>query len=663
MTANSFISIASGHSGPDALNSTFNRSISQLTFKPENIMHTSANSLQIKTIIINRDIKRFSHIKQLNPIPTNCIIDKTLPGLGATHNEICELRNSIIILPNVATILGKHKQHMIDNSTFAVYEKVTKKDLIAYMRSITPFKKILTTPEGFIQKVKPVLGKLMYADYFLLLDECHKYITDIGYRKDIALPMDDFFQFKGKAMISATALIPSDPRFKAQRFKLYKVKPNYNYRKEVRLIKTYHTLHQLLMLINEQPSQCYCIFFNSIQGITSAIQAMQGALGKDEVMEQYQIFCGKESAEELSKREYKHAWSTLTSLSKYNFFTSSFYNGLDIYYEGEKAAVIIVSDASFAEHSIVNPEVDVVQIRGRFRPVEQKDDKGTIEYIDWVDSFTHIVRTNRHLPALNEGDAELKIAESKLLYEHIKTFHLSATQVLTQQDMEAVLHRVSPYSKLLDADGKLNGYKVDNYLLIEQIKYQYKSFDNLKAAYERTQRFVLTTEATAYLTLDSEGLTKGKGRYSAQNYLDVTNLLWELEADEQWYSNILIYKELWQHYELIVRAYFTLGIEYIDKLGFQHRYIQTALRLADSAQGRNKFPVIDEVQAAFQVGKAYQTAYIKKRLQEIFKLFHVPGKADGSEINRYFEVEECQLKRQRAFRILRPKHTNAYQRV
>lgn len=43
----------------------------------------------------------------------------------------------------------------------------------------------------------------VYEDYFLLFDECEKAIQDVGYRGDIYLPVEDFFKFNGKAMVSA----------------------------------------------------------------------------------------------------------------------------------------------------------------------------------------------------------------------------------------------------------------------------------------------------------------------------------------------------------------------------------------------------------------------------------------------------------------------------
>ena len=44
-------------------------------------------------------------------IPTNCIINKLLPGLGATHCELTAQRKSIIIEPNVPVIESKAKKH------------------------------------------------------------------------------------------------------------------------------------------------------------------------------------------------------------------------------------------------------------------------------------------------------------------------------------------------------------------------------------------------------------------------------------------------------------------------------------------------------------------------------------------------------------------------
>lgn len=60
-------------------------------------------------------------------IPTNCIINKLLPGLGATHCELIAPRKSIIIEPNVPVIESKAKKH---KNALAVYKGVTVRKII-----------------------------------------------------------------------------------------------------------------------------------------------------------------------------------------------------------------------------------------------------------------------------------------------------------------------------------------------------------------------------------------------------------------------------------------------------------------------------------------------------------------------------------------------------
>ena len=50
------------------------------------------------------------------------------------------------------------------------------------------------------------------------MDECHQLVKDVDYRVDIVTPMKDFFLFKNKALVSATPIGFSDPRFKENGF-------------------------------------------------------------------------------------------------------------------------------------------------------------------------------------------------------------------------------------------------------------------------------------------------------------------------------------------------------------------------------------------------------------------------------------------------------------
>ena len=147
----------------------------------------------------------------MNEIPSNCILSKRIPGCGATTLEIETDRNSIIIVPNVPVIINKCAKY---KNLLGVYEGVDTSKIIEYIGSKHTYK-IMTTPESF-GKVKSACEKCgvnIYTSFFLLMDECHQLIKDVDYRTDIVMPMNDFFFFKCKALVSATPIGFSDPRF------------------------------------------------------------------------------------------------------------------------------------------------------------------------------------------------------------------------------------------------------------------------------------------------------------------------------------------------------------------------------------------------------------------------------------------------------------------
>ena len=113
-------------------------------------------------------------------IPSNCILSKRIPGCGATTLELETNRSSIIVVPNVPVIISKcHKYENL----LGVYENMTQNQIVNYLTNYET-RKIMTTPESF-SKVKSACEKCrinIYADFFLLMDECHQLITDVDYQ-------------------------------------------------------------------------------------------------------------------------------------------------------------------------------------------------------------------------------------------------------------------------------------------------------------------------------------------------------------------------------------------------------------------------------------------------------------------------------------------------
>ena len=89
-------------------------------------MSNILNSKDVKHIVINQNEYLIDVFKregfELDAIPTNCIFNKVLPGLGATYSEIKSKRNSVIIEPNVPVIKGKTDKN---NKLLGIYEGVT----------------------------------------------------------------------------------------------------------------------------------------------------------------------------------------------------------------------------------------------------------------------------------------------------------------------------------------------------------------------------------------------------------------------------------------------------------------------------------------------------------------------------------------------------------
>lgn len=203
-------------------------------------------------------------------IPTNSIINKTVTGCGATYAEINAPRHSVIIEPNVPVIEGKMKKHP---QILGVFEGVTTEDIIDFLNTNynDGYLKIMTTPESF-PKVRSAMIQThtdMHGEWFMLFDECERTIQDAGYRGSITLPMDDFFRCKQKAMVSATPIIPSDPRFEQQGFTMKILRPTYDHKPKMLLIHTNNTVGWVRTLMGQVKGKGHplCIFLNSTDTI------------------------------------------------------------------------------------------------------------------------------------------------------------------------------------------------------------------------------------------------------------------------------------------------------------------------------------------------------------------------------------------------------------
>lgn len=557
---------------------------------------------------------------ELNAIPTNCIFDKTVPGLGATHSELIANRNSIIIEPNIPVILGKTEGK---KDRLAIYEKTKDSAIEKYLTSRIEFKKIICTPESFekLRRIADELGINLYTDYFCLFDECEKITQDIDYREMITIPMDYFFLFENKAFVSATPLEMRNPEFERNGFYKLKIKPAYDHTKQISLIVTNRYDATITNKLEElKDSQCICIFINSTNGINKLINHLESRNIHD-----YKAFCSFKSVLKFKDREIKNSFENLDlPLAKYNFFTSRFFSAVDFYVD-KKPDILILTDLNEAKYSKIDPVTNAIQIYGRFRNEFPDGEK--------FNSLTHVTNIGSIGTVFSEKEIKTYIEESEKVYRVIEKMWTSETEPIKKQLLSDDLKKVT-FNQFINDDGSKNYFSIDNFYDNERVKGYYLTPTNLEAAYKKTGHLVPTLTTTFELIGDKELLTYKRLRSNIQIRRLIVETLETLETNKSTNLNIIDYaKTLFSKNEArekveialyTIDAYEKLGSEAIKGTGYKKLAIDGLLK--NHKKGENKLKMISEpVIAAIEPLWTKRECKLDEALQTVQNVFNIYG--------------------------------------
>ena len=586
-------------------------------------------------------LKRIGH----SMIPTNCILNKTLTGLGATHSEIHSKRSSIIIEPNVPVILGK----LDENETLeAVYAKCTPYNLKKYLQMDIQYKKIITTPESFhkIRKAAEELGINIYKSFFCLFDECEKVTQDIDYRRKISQPIYDFFRFEQKAFVSATPLPTSHPDFERQGFQMVKVEPSFDYRKDLTLIVTnsyYECLRRVLDSLKD--SKHICIFFNVTDGITELISNLGIA--------DYKVFCSEDSVKKLMKRGMMQAYSQIDyPLARYNFFTCRFYSALDIRIGKYKPDIIMLTDHRTANWTMIDPFTEAIQIQGRFR----KRGKDDVTY----NSLTHISTVNPDIKVRSKEEIQNRVERFIANYYLLKEEHDAELDEFKKQ---AILEDMSnlKYQDLIDDRGEVNPFSVDNLYNEERVRSYYQSAEALYHAYLDTGFFNVT-----FLNVcDCVGADDIERLNNTKVQIDQRKIILQLIVRiEQWFmEGKITYQDKEMHLDFfrqqpegnyVLTAYEKIGKDAIVSAEYKRSLIDRKVREFDKAQAnklRFSENVLKDIQREFPLGVYIPKKDIQQRLHMILQENGVMYKVTQDSIRDYYDVTESNSKELPSFKL------------
>ena len=562
----------------------------------------------------------------MNEIPSDCILSKRIPGCGATTLELNTDRNSIIIVPNVPVILSKCGKYP---NLLGVYEGVKLNRVVEYIAS-NAVCKIMTTPESFC-KVKSACEKLginIYADFFLLMDECHQLITDVDYRIDIVMPMNDFFMFKRKALVSATPIRFSDPRFGENHFDTIEVEADYDYRQDITVTHTYNIAKAVGEYL-ETHNGTVCFFVNSVVTIYSLMKHFN-LLGDSSV------YCAPKSKRKL-KNEYAFfnaytGWKSDT-MKKYNFFTGRFFTAFDLDLD-YKPDLVMITDPYTAEYTILDIDTDCIQICGRFR--------------NGVNSVTHIYKANPDIAEKDREQIEWEISAHEVVYNTLNTLYNSADTKEKRFAFSEALETL-PFRKFQYPDFTKNWFAIDNEINAVMTKGRYKSRTSITTWYKGNHFFNPTFTFCDY-NEDDEKLKIVKATRSVKDKRrKIVKLLSDIEEPASEYA--LDFKnEMRKIDSFIVDAYEVLGKDRIEEVKYNQKQLEKDIILTD----RKGNKVVRLIKNKFSVGSCYLNETIVNEITRIFEVLNIHPEKEikPSIILDYFQAVPFKRNGKRGYNLV-----------
>ena len=481
----------------------------------------------------------------------------------------------------------------------------------------------MTTPESF-GKLKTAFYRLsidMYKDYFLLFDECHKLTSEIDFRETILLPIQDFWKFKKRSLISATITnFTNYPIFRKHGFKSVTIEPKYYHALKVNLYASNNILQDIKHYFANIPNtenEIFCFFINSIDIITAIIKALN-------IKEKTNIYCASQSTDKLKRNGYVNVFTIVTDLNQYNFYTSRFYSAVDIITD-YKPHVIVISDAVKAPQTIIEPMLESRQIAGRFR--------------NGISSFTHIAGLDKNIESKSYKELQAYLEEQRKAYIQLQTLYESATESGVKRVMKEALQRVE-ISKYMENDTTFNYFMTENLLDSEAAKTKYKTWEDFVLSYSFDEEFFeIESQHNNTYDYNTERL-----KISTKNSLalrkEIVDTFFSLELDKGIHTEEQKQKleELKRKDEFIIEICQNFDKEFILANKYKKQPLAFALIKKRTNEKIISFPIIEAVLQSFRIDRDYTEKEITDNLTKIYLSFEINKTPKATDISEYFEI-------------------------
>ena len=330
------------------------------------------------------------------------LVDKKIPGIGATTLEINSKRNSIIGFPTKALAYSKHSKHpntlYVGSEIKGEKEKVTNQQIEEYLAK-DGYKKLLVVADS-LGRLLGIIGK-NYKDYFLMIDEIDVLQTDNNFRPQLENVIDYYLMFplKNRCMVTATMKEFINPLLKKEcKFSITWI---YNARRDVKLLHTNNTTQTVIEYLISHPRDKIFIAYNSILQIQNILSTLD-----EETRKECAILCSEASIKEAGEYFAPKLGDNDTLPARINFATCCYFTGIDI---EDSYHLITVSDVR-RSHSMLTLD-RMTQIHGRCRKdngvLSETIIYNTLGYVSVMESMEKYTAT-----LLNKAQKVLKVLES-----------------------------------------------------------------------------------------------------------------------------------------------------------------------------------------------------------------------------------------------------------
>ena len=566
----------------------------------------------------------------------NGILNKEIPGCGATTVALTDEHKTIICSPRNELLKNKHEQYP---DTLLVIGGVDTKEIAAYLQT-AELPKILVSYDS----VYKLIGCIKYkSDWRVVVDEFQCLLADSSFKSEIELHfLDNSRSFPYVTFLSATPILDKYLEqidyFKDMNYyqldweekdivRVYRERTKNPINAALEIVRYYQNGNYPSVYVNGEriySKECV-IFLNSVNNIVNIIK--QTELKPEEV----NIIVGNsdDNDKQIARigEGFKRGRIPLKGEThkKFTFCTSTAYAGCDFY--STNAATFVISDCN-RPNTAVDIATELVQIAGRqrlacnpFRQFLTFIYNVNAEEVEQETFNEHLCRkVNVTLDEIrdnnNAGEAlrAKRIKDFRRIPDNVK--YQDSYTMYDEQKGEFVFNRLAYVNEQYCFDVQKFNYQ--NGVIVKKLL-QDSSFD-----VSENQTYAVYQEQLKHLIKKEPFVDRMQAycEYRAKQGLIVNLAMSTLESK---------YPELRYYYE-------ALGVDRIKALNYKEKKLLNEIHIM-----KTKNKIRHELHGIIHIGDRILTTDIQQTLHDVYDRLGIDKSLKATDLNEFFEFHPVKI--------------------